>query len=67
MQAGFPRPTVLNALTLSSVVAVFGIIGFSALSDRVGRRPVVIAGAVAMAVFAFLLFPMVDSGSHGRC
>jgi MFS family permease len=63
VQAGFPRPTVLNALTLSSFVAIFGIIGYSALSDRVGRKPVVIAGAVAMAVYAFLLFPMVDSGS----
>ena len=54
---------MLNALTLSSFVAIFGIIGYSALSDRVGRKPVVIAGAVAMAVYAFLLFPMVDSGS----
>src|SRR3954466_260323 len=63
VQAGFPRPTVLNALTLSSVVAIFSIIGYSALSDRVGRKPVVIAGAGAMAVYAFLLFPMVDSGS----
>jgi MFS family permease len=63
VQAGFPRPTVLNALTLSSSVAIFGIIGYSALSDRVGRKPVVIAGAAAMAVYAFLLFPMVDSGS----
>ena len=54
---------MLNALTLSSLVAIFGIIGYSALSDRVGRKPVVIAGAVAMAVYAFLLFPMVDSGS----
>jgi MFS family permease len=63
VQAGFPRPTVLNALTLSSLVAIFGIIGYSALSDRVGRKPVVIAGAVAMAVYAFVLFPMVDSHS----
>jgi MFS family permease len=63
VQAGFPRPTVLNALTLSSLVAIFGIIGFSALSDRVGRRPIVLAGAAAMAVYAFALFPMVDSGS----
>jgi MFS family permease len=63
VQAGFPRSTVLNALTLSSFVAIFGIIGYSALSDRVGRKPVVIAGAAAMAGYAFLLFPMVDSGS----
>jgi len=63
VQAGFARQTVLNALTLSSLVAIFGIIGFSALSDRVGRRPIVLAGAVAMAIYAFVLFPMVDSGS----
>jgi MFS family permease len=63
VQVGFLRSTVLNALTLSSVVAAIGIIGFSSLSDRVGRRPVVVAGAVAMAVWAFLMFPMIDSGS----
>lgn len=61
--AGHPRQTVLNALTLSSVCAVVGILGWSAASDRFGRRPVVVAGAVAMAAFAFLLFPMVDSGN----
>ena len=63
VQAGFDRPTVLNALTISSVVAVIGIIGFSALSDRLGRRPIVLAGAVAMAGWAFLIFPLIDSGS----
>lgn len=63
VHAGFARPTVLNALTLSSIVAVVGILGYSALSDRVGRRPVVLAGAIAMIVYAFLLFPMIDSGS----
>ncbi|MCE0767348.1 MHS family MFS transporter [Pseudonocardia kujensis] len=63
VQAGFPRQTVLNALTVSSVAAIAGIIGFSALSDRFGRRPLVLAGAAAMAVWAFLLFPLIDSGS----
>lgn len=63
VQAGHERQTVLNALTLSSALAVAGIIGWSALSDRVGRRPVVLAGAVTMGVFGFFLFPMVDTGS----
>ena len=63
VQGGFPRATVLNALTVSSAVAVFGIVGFSALSDRLGRRPVVLAGAAAMAIWAFVLFPLIDSGS----
>jgi MFS family permease len=63
VEAGFPRQTVLNALSVSSVAAIVGIIGFSALSDRLGRRPVVLAGALAMAVWSFLLFPLIDSGS----
>jgi MFS family permease len=63
VQVGFPRSTVLNALTLSSAVAAIGIIAFSALSDRLGRRPVVIAGAAAMAIWAFLLFPLINSQS----
>jgi MFS family permease len=63
VQAGFPRSTVLNILTLSSVVAAIGIIGWSALSDRLGRRPVVLAGAGAMAIWAFALFPLINSGS----
>lgn len=63
VQTGYDRQTVLNGLTLSSALAIVGIIGWSALSDRVGRRPVVLAGSVAMAAFSFALFPMVDSGS----
>jgi MFS family permease len=63
VRAGFPRAMVLNALTVSSAVAAVGIIAFSALSDRVGRRPVVMAGAAAMAVWAFLIFPLINSRS----
>lgn len=62
-QAGFPRPTVLNALTISSAGAIVGILAFAALSDRIGRRPVVIVGALLMGVVAFLLFPLINTGS----
>ncbi|MEO3813390.1 MFS transporter [Sphaerisporangium sp. B11E5] len=62
VRTGFTRQTVLNCLTLSSALAVIGIIGWSALSDRVGRRPIVVAGAVLMAAFGFVLFPMVNTG-----
>jgi MFS family permease len=54
---------VLHALTVSSVLAVAGILGWSAASDRFGRRPVVTAGAVAVGAYSFVLFPLVDSGS----
>ncbi|MFD4635823.1 MFS transporter [Lentzea sp. NPDC058436] len=62
VQAGESRQMILNALTLSSALAVLGIIGWSAASDRFGRRPVVLVGAVLMAVFGFTLFPLVDNG-----
>ncbi|MFD4504195.1 MFS transporter [Streptomyces sp. NPDC058457] len=65
VQGGFPRQTVLNSLAVSSTLAVAGIIGWSALSDRRGRRPVVMAGAVAVGAYAFALFPLVDTGSTG--
>ena len=64
VQAGFPRPTVLNALTLSPRSSrSSGSSASSALSDRVGRRPVVLAGAARDGLFAFVLFPMIDSGA----
>ncbi|MFS8097192.1 MHS family MFS transporter [Lentzea alba] len=62
VQAGNSRQDILNALTLSSALAVLGILGWSAASDRFGRRPVVLAGAVLMAAFGFALFPLVDNG-----
>ncbi|MFJ5985985.1 MFS transporter [Lentzea sp. NPDC092896] len=62
VQAGNTRQSILNALTLSSALAVIGILGWSAASDRFGRRPVVLAGAVLMAAFGFVLFPLVDNG-----
>ncbi|MER6271224.1 MFS transporter [Streptomyces sp900105755] len=65
VQDGFSRQTVLNSLAVSSTLAVFGIIGWSALSDRQGRRPVVMAGALAVGAYAFALFPLVDTGSTG--
>src|SRR5688500_10797244 len=61
VQAGNSRQMILNALTLSSALAVIGIISWSAASDRFGRRPVVLAGAVLMAAFGFALFPLVDN------
>ncbi len=65
-QTGYERSTVLNSLTISSALAIIGLPAFAALSDRIGRRPVVLGGAVAMAVAAFPLFALINSGSAVR-
>ncbi|NBE56096.1 MFS transporter [Streptomyces boluensis] len=62
---GYSRPQVLTAVTVASCVALFVLPAASALSDRVGRRPVVLAGAVASAALAFPVLALVDSGSPG--
>lgn len=60
---GYSRPQVLIAVTLASCVALLVLPAASALSDRVGRRPVVLAGAVATAALAFPVLALVDTGS----
>ncbi|MEF9907281.1 MFS transporter [Streptomyces sp. P9-A2] len=60
---GFERQTVLNALTTSSVVAVIATLIAGGLSDRFGRRALVAAGAGSLAIWSFVLFPLIDSGS----
>ncbi|MFD9043927.1 MFS transporter [Streptomyces bottropensis] len=62
---GYPRPQVLTALTVSASVALVVLPCASALSDRVGRRPVVLAGAIASVALAFPVLALVDSKSPG--
>ncbi|MER6710520.1 MULTISPECIES: MFS transporter [unclassified Streptomyces] len=62
---GYTRPQVLTAVTVASCVALAVLPAASALSDRVGRRPVVLAGALASAALAFPVLALVDSGSPG--
>ncbi|GAA3447710.1 MFS transporter [Planomonospora venezuelensis] len=60
---GLDRGVALNAVLIGSAVQLFLIPLFGALSDRVGRRPVYLAGAVAAAVWVFAFFPLLDTGS----
>jgi metabolite-proton symporter len=58
-----PRTAILNCLLIASVAQFIAIPTFGMLSDSIGRRPVYLGGAVALAAFAFPFFWMVDTTS----
>ena len=58
---GMPRQLVLDALMLSFVVQLGTVPLFSMLSDRIGRRPVYIFGALFGIVMAFPFFVLLET------
>jgi MFS family permease len=60
---GVPHSVGLWAFALSQLVAAVSIPTFAALSDRLGRRPVMLAGLLLMAVLAYPIFMMLGSGN----
>ncbi|MGW2398863.1 MFS transporter [Kitasatospora sp. NPDC001664] len=60
-----PKQTALNAVLIASAVQFALIPLFGALSDRVGRKPVYLVGAVGVGVWAFVFFGLVDTRSFG--
>jgi MFS transporter, MHS family, shikimate and dehydroshikimate transport protein len=63
---GLTRTEILNYILIASVVQFFAIPMFGLLSDVVGRRPVYLGGALALAAFAFPYFWLIDSGEPFR-
>ena len=59
-QAGFTQEQVLQAVLIGSAVQFGAIPLFGIWSDKIGRRPVYLAGAVLVVVFAFPFFWLVD-------
>jgi MFS family permease len=55
---------VLQALLIGSVVHFVWIPIVGAVSDRIGRRPLYLAGAVGVAVWSFFFFGLVEDGSE---
>lgn len=58
---GVGSGVVLAAVVVGMLAESFAMPVFGALSDRVGRRPVYIGGAVAVIVWAYPFFAMFDS------
>jgi MFS transporter, MHS family, shikimate and dehydroshikimate transport protein len=63
VQGGLSRTTVLWLFAAGSAVHIVALPAYAALSDRVGRRPVMIAGALASAVLAYPILTLIASGS----
>ncbi len=60
---GLKEQTALNAVLIGSAVQFLLIPAFGALSDRVGRRPVYLFGAVGVGAWAWAFFAMLDTTS----
>lgn len=62
-QLGVDKQTMLNVIMATCVLAFPMHALFGALSDKVGRRPVYIFGALCAAAMAFPFFWLLESGS----
>ncbi len=60
-QLGLGRPGLLQAVMLGSAAQLFLIPFFGALSDRLGRRPVYLGGALFLLLYAFPFFRLLET------
>jgi len=61
VRLGMPRSVILNAIFVSSIVALLAIPLFGWISDRVGRKTMFYAGTVFAMAFAFPFFWLLDT------
>jgi MHS family shikimate/dehydroshikimate transporter-like MFS transporter len=63
VENGLSRSTVLWLFAAGSFVQIFALPSYAALSDRIGRRPVMIAGCIAAIIAVYPILLLVSSGS----
>ncbi|WP_415394537.1 MFS transporter (plasmid) [Rhodococcus globerulus] len=60
---GLSTSNVLFVSSAGSLVAIFAELGFAALSDNIGRRPVMIGGVVVGVASVYPFFALLQTGS----
>ncbi len=55
------KPVILRALLIGAAVQFIVVPAIGALSDKVGRRPLYLVGAVGVAVWMFVFFSLLDT------
>ncbi|WP_433755606.1 MFS transporter [Nocardia sp. CA-135398] len=63
---GYETSNVMTGQLFSSATALLTIPLFSAISDVVGRRTVILAGAIGIIIYAFPFYALIDSVSTPR-
>ncbi len=58
---GVEKSVVLKALLIGAAIQFVAVPAIGALSDRVGRRPLYLFGAVGVGVWTFVFFNLLDS------
>ena len=64
-ELGITGATGTLAVAVAAFIAMFVVPLMGALSDRVGRRPILIAGCSISALFAFPFFMLINTGNDG--
>ena len=60
---GLPERVGLIAISIAALIEIFTIPAFASLSDKVGRRPVLMAGAAFLGLWIFPFFWLLDTKS----
>ena len=60
---GYPTVVSLLGVVVSGLVGAVATVAWGALSDRVGRRPVIIGGALFLIAFVYPFFALIEMGS----
>ena len=62
-EIGFSSSMVLYAVSAAAFIQIFTIPTFGVLSDRLGRRPIYLFGAIFTGILAFPFFWLIDTSS----